>query len=197
MTMPPRPIAWANAPGCRQRGSEGEDPTASFRLLVAGYCLGGTVGFVTGVAISWSRLAGYWLRRCLSAALAIVLSCTVSRYQCWTISASASPSANRAGAVNPLCCDWSRGADFRARAAFSSRVERSTDRSVAGGRLSRPDPLFIRQIARARPDPMRLRCACDGCAGGRGLRGRGQRLSGPSAMRFQATAAPGLVRAKY
>jgi NitT/TauT family transport system permease protein len=34
---------------------------ASFRLLVTGYLLGAAVGFVTGVAIGWSRLAGYWI----------------------------------------------------------------------------------------------------------------------------------------
>ena len=34
---------------------------ASFRLLATGYCLGAAVGFVTGVAIGWSRVAGYWI----------------------------------------------------------------------------------------------------------------------------------------
>jgi NitT/TauT family transport system permease protein len=34
---------------------------ASSRLLAAGYFLGAAVGFVTGVAIGWSRLAGYWI----------------------------------------------------------------------------------------------------------------------------------------
>jgi NitT/TauT family transport system permease protein len=34
---------------------------ASFRLLASGYFLGAAVGFVTGVAIGWSRLAGYWI----------------------------------------------------------------------------------------------------------------------------------------
>ena len=34
---------------------------ASGRLLASGYCLGGIIGFVTGVAIGWSRLAGYWI----------------------------------------------------------------------------------------------------------------------------------------
>jgi NitT/TauT family transport system permease protein len=34
---------------------------ASTRLLAAGYFLGAAVGFVTGVAIGWSRLAGYWI----------------------------------------------------------------------------------------------------------------------------------------
>jgi NitT/TauT family transport system permease protein len=34
---------------------------ASFRLLATGYFLGAAVGFVTGVAIGWSRLAGYWV----------------------------------------------------------------------------------------------------------------------------------------
>lgn len=34
---------------------------ASARLLAIGYFLGAAVGFVTGVAIGWSRLAGYWI----------------------------------------------------------------------------------------------------------------------------------------
>ena len=34
---------------------------ASARLLATGYFLGAAVGFVTGVAIGWSRLAGYWI----------------------------------------------------------------------------------------------------------------------------------------
>jgi NitT/TauT family transport system permease protein len=34
---------------------------ASGRLLATGYLLGAAVGFVTGVAIGWSRLAGYWI----------------------------------------------------------------------------------------------------------------------------------------
>ena len=34
---------------------------ASFRLLATGYCLGAAIGFVTGVAIGWSRLANYWI----------------------------------------------------------------------------------------------------------------------------------------
>ena len=34
---------------------------ASARLLATGYFLGATAGFVTGVAIGWSRLAGYWI----------------------------------------------------------------------------------------------------------------------------------------
>jgi NitT/TauT family transport system permease protein len=34
---------------------------ASFRLLATGYFLGAAVGFVTGVAIGWSRHAGYWI----------------------------------------------------------------------------------------------------------------------------------------
>ncbi len=34
---------------------------ASARLLATGYFLGAVVGFVTGVAIGWSRLAGYWI----------------------------------------------------------------------------------------------------------------------------------------
>jgi NitT/TauT family transport system permease protein len=34
---------------------------ASLRLLTTGYLLGAAVGFVTGVAIGWSRLASYWI----------------------------------------------------------------------------------------------------------------------------------------
>ena len=34
---------------------------ASLRLLATGYLLGALVGFVTGVAIGWSRLANYWI----------------------------------------------------------------------------------------------------------------------------------------
>ncbi len=34
---------------------------ASFRLLATGYFFGAAIGFVTGVAIGWSRLAGYWI----------------------------------------------------------------------------------------------------------------------------------------
>jgi NitT/TauT family transport system permease protein len=34
---------------------------ASFRLLATGYFLGAAIGFVTGVAVGWSRLAGYWI----------------------------------------------------------------------------------------------------------------------------------------
>jgi NitT/TauT family transport system permease protein len=34
---------------------------ASARLLATGYFLGAAVGFVTGVAIGWSRLVGYWV----------------------------------------------------------------------------------------------------------------------------------------
>jgi len=34
---------------------------ASFRLLAIGYVIGAIIGFVTGVAIGWSRLAGYWI----------------------------------------------------------------------------------------------------------------------------------------
>jgi NitT/TauT family transport system permease protein len=34
---------------------------ASCRLLATGYFLGAAVGFVTGVAIGWSRLANYWI----------------------------------------------------------------------------------------------------------------------------------------
>jgi NitT/TauT family transport system permease protein len=39
---------------------------ASFRLLATGDLLGAAVGFVTGVAIGWSRLAGYWIHPVLS-----------------------------------------------------------------------------------------------------------------------------------
>jgi NitT/TauT family transport system permease protein len=34
---------------------------ASFRLLATGYLLGAAIGFVTGVAVGWSRLVGYWV----------------------------------------------------------------------------------------------------------------------------------------
>ena len=34
---------------------------ASARLLATGYFLGAAAGFVTGVAIGWSRRAGYWI----------------------------------------------------------------------------------------------------------------------------------------
>lgn len=34
---------------------------ASARLLASGYFLGAVTGFITGVAIGWSRLAGYWI----------------------------------------------------------------------------------------------------------------------------------------
>jgi hypothetical protein len=34
---------------------------ASARLLATGYFLGAAAGFVTGVAIGWLRLAGYWI----------------------------------------------------------------------------------------------------------------------------------------
>jgi NitT/TauT family transport system permease protein len=34
---------------------------ASFRLLATGYLLGAAIGFVTGVAVGWSRLVGYWI----------------------------------------------------------------------------------------------------------------------------------------
>jgi NitT/TauT family transport system permease protein len=34
---------------------------ASARLLATGYFLGAVAGFVTGVSIGWSRLAGYWI----------------------------------------------------------------------------------------------------------------------------------------
>jgi NitT/TauT family transport system permease protein len=32
----------------------------SLRLLLGGYVIGATIGFVTGVAIGWSRAVGYW-----------------------------------------------------------------------------------------------------------------------------------------
>ena len=34
---------------------------ASGRLLAIGYFLGAAIGFVTGIAIGWSRLAAYWI----------------------------------------------------------------------------------------------------------------------------------------
>ena len=34
---------------------------ASGRLLATGYFLGAAIGFVIGIAIGWSRLAGYWI----------------------------------------------------------------------------------------------------------------------------------------
>jgi NitT/TauT family transport system permease protein len=34
---------------------------ASARLLAIGYFLGAAIGFVTGIAIGWSRLAAYWI----------------------------------------------------------------------------------------------------------------------------------------
>jgi len=34
---------------------------ASFRLLATGYLLGAAIGFLTGVAIGWSRIAAYWI----------------------------------------------------------------------------------------------------------------------------------------
>lgn len=43
------------------RARFGEGIIASFRLLATGYLLGAAVGFVAGVAIGWSRLAGYWI----------------------------------------------------------------------------------------------------------------------------------------
>jgi NitT/TauT family transport system permease protein len=43
------------------RGLLGAGIFASFRLLATGYLLGAAVGFVTGVAIGWSRLASYWI----------------------------------------------------------------------------------------------------------------------------------------
>jgi len=39
----------------------GECVIASVRLLATGYLLGAAIGFVAGVAIGWSRLAGYWV----------------------------------------------------------------------------------------------------------------------------------------
>jgi NitT/TauT family transport system permease protein len=38
----------------------GECVARSLMLLVTGYAVGGTLGFVTGVAIGWSRAIGYW-----------------------------------------------------------------------------------------------------------------------------------------
>ena len=38
----------------------GEYTLRSVMLLVAGYAIGATLGFVTGVAIGWSRGIGYW-----------------------------------------------------------------------------------------------------------------------------------------
>jgi NitT/TauT family transport system permease protein len=43
------------------RGLLGAGILASFRLLATGYFLGAAAGFVTGVAIGWSRLVGYWI----------------------------------------------------------------------------------------------------------------------------------------
>jgi NitT/TauT family transport system permease protein len=34
---------------------------ASLRLLATGYLLGAAIGFLTGIAIGWSRLAAYWI----------------------------------------------------------------------------------------------------------------------------------------
>jgi NitT/TauT family transport system permease protein len=42
-------------------GRLAEGIIASARLLATGYFIGAAVGFVTGVAIGWSRLAGYWI----------------------------------------------------------------------------------------------------------------------------------------
>jgi NitT/TauT family transport system permease protein len=39
----------------------GESVARSVLLLAPGYLLGATAGFLTGVAIGWSRLAGYWV----------------------------------------------------------------------------------------------------------------------------------------
>jgi NitT/TauT family transport system permease protein len=38
-----------------------EGVLASLRLLAGGYFLGAVLGFVTGVAIGWSRAVGYWI----------------------------------------------------------------------------------------------------------------------------------------
>ena len=38
-----------------------ESTLRSFMLLVSGYSVGALVGFVTGLAIGWSRAIGYWL----------------------------------------------------------------------------------------------------------------------------------------
>jgi NitT/TauT family transport system permease protein len=39
-----------------------ESIVASLRLLVFGAAIGAAVGFVTGVALGWSRIAGYWIQ---------------------------------------------------------------------------------------------------------------------------------------
>jgi NitT/TauT family transport system permease protein len=39
----------------------GEGVLASMRLLAGGYFAGAAAGFVTGVAVGWSRVAGYWI----------------------------------------------------------------------------------------------------------------------------------------
>ena len=39
----------------------GESVVASLRLLAGGYAIGALAGFVTGVALGWSRLFGYWV----------------------------------------------------------------------------------------------------------------------------------------
>jgi len=39
----------------------GESVARSLLLLAPGYLLGATAGFLTGVTIGWSRLAGYWV----------------------------------------------------------------------------------------------------------------------------------------
>ena len=39
----------------------GEGVLASMRMLAGGYFAGAAAGFVTGVAIGWSRVAGYWI----------------------------------------------------------------------------------------------------------------------------------------
>ncbi len=38
-----------------------EGVLASLRLLAGGYILGAVLGFVTGVAMGWSRAVGYWI----------------------------------------------------------------------------------------------------------------------------------------
>jgi NitT/TauT family transport system permease protein len=42
-------------------GKLGESMLASVKLQLTGYAIGATVGFLTGVAIGWSKQAGYWV----------------------------------------------------------------------------------------------------------------------------------------
>ena len=39
----------------------GESTVASIKLHATGYLIGAAVGFLTGVSIGWSRIAGYWV----------------------------------------------------------------------------------------------------------------------------------------